>query len=79
MFSNVFIRRSMTIAERRREFELPQEAKERNRKANEHLWVVYRGSENMVKHKTQSTRRRGKKLMEQLHLYQEEVAFVGIH
>ncbi|VDL80243.1 unnamed protein product [Nippostrongylus brasiliensis] len=42
-FRNVFIRRSMTEDERKREAELRQEAKERNSGLSSKEWVVYRG------------------------------------
>ncbi|VDL80594.1 unnamed protein product [Nippostrongylus brasiliensis] len=42
-FHDVFIRRSMTNDERRREFELRQLANERNKGCASREWVVYRG------------------------------------
>lgn len=48
-FSDVFIRRSMTSEERRREYELRQEARNRNREAKNKEWVVYRGALTNVK------------------------------
>ncbi|KAK6764800.1 hypothetical protein RB195_024936 [Necator americanus] len=42
-FPNVYIRRSMTPDERKREYELRQEARERNRGKSQREWVVYRG------------------------------------
>lgn len=42
-FRDVFLRRSMTPEERRKEFELRQEARNRNSKAKRKEWVVYRG------------------------------------
>ncbi|KHJ89207.1 hypothetical protein OESDEN_10975 [Oesophagostomum dentatum] len=42
-YSSVYVRRSMTPDERRLDFELRQQAKERNNKAGRRLWVVYRG------------------------------------
>ncbi|KAL6733767.1 hypothetical protein Aduo_004388 [Ancylostoma duodenale] len=41
--ASVFVRRSMTADERKRDYELRQEAKERNRNANGREWVVYKG------------------------------------
>uniref|UniRef100_A0A7I4Z602 CUE domain-containing protein n=1 Tax=Haemonchus contortus TaxID=6289 RepID=A0A7I4Z602_HAECO len=40
---NVFIRRSMTEDERKREYELRQEARERNKGSSTREWVVYQG------------------------------------
>lgn len=40
---NIFIRRSMTEEERRMEYDLRQQAKERNRGKATREWVVYRG------------------------------------
>lgn len=42
-FANVYIRKSMTLEERKREFELRQECRERNRDLKTRAWVVYRG------------------------------------
>lgn len=42
-FPHVFIRRSMTADERRRDYELRQEARERNKGGTVREWVVYRG------------------------------------
>ncbi|KAK6060387.1 hypothetical protein COOONC_01955, partial [Cooperia oncophora] len=41
-FANVYIRKSMTPAERKRDYELRTECKERNKRANARVWVVYR-------------------------------------
>uniref|UniRef100_A0A7I4Z3K9 Transposase n=1 Tax=Haemonchus contortus TaxID=6289 RepID=A0A7I4Z3K9_HAECO len=41
--SNVFIRRSMTEDERKRESELRQQARERNKGKTLRVWVVYQG------------------------------------
>ncbi|EYC20166.1 hypothetical protein Y032_0022g484 [Ancylostoma ceylanicum] len=41
--SNVFIRKSMTPEERKREFELRQIARERNKGKKDREWVVYKG------------------------------------
>ncbi|KIH43934.1 hypothetical protein ANCDUO_26053 [Ancylostoma duodenale] len=43
-FSNVFIRRSMTPEERKREFELRQIARDRNKGKRDREWVVYNSS-----------------------------------
>ncbi|EYB87536.1 hypothetical protein Y032_0261g561 [Ancylostoma ceylanicum] len=42
-FSFIHIRRSMTEEEREREFELRQEARERNKGLANKQWVVYKG------------------------------------
>lgn len=42
-FTKVRVRRSMTQEERKREFELRQECRERNKQLNGRVWVVYRG------------------------------------
>ncbi|XGW11675.1 hypothetical protein V3C99_012840 [Haemonchus contortus] len=42
-FRNVYIRRSMTAAERKVDHELRQECKIRNDQAKSRMWVVYRG------------------------------------
>ena len=42
-FSDIYIRRSMTEEERRKEYELRQEARERNRDCAGREWVVYKG------------------------------------
>uniref|UniRef100_A0A0N4WGI1 Nucleic-acid-binding protein from transposon X-element n=1 Tax=Haemonchus placei TaxID=6290 RepID=A0A0N4WGI1_HAEPC len=42
-FPKVFIRRSMTEDERKREYELRQEARERNKGSGVREWVVYHG------------------------------------
>lgn len=43
-FSDVFIRRSMTLEERKKEFELRQEARKGNGEVKQKQWVVYRGA-----------------------------------
>ena len=42
-FFNVYIRKSMTIAERQTEFELRQQAREKNKGRPQKEWVVYKG------------------------------------
>ncbi|KIH67325.1 hypothetical protein ANCDUO_02345 [Ancylostoma duodenale] len=42
-FQNIYVRRSMTSAERQREFELRQEARTRNKDVESKQWVVCRG------------------------------------
>ncbi|VDL82854.1 unnamed protein product [Nippostrongylus brasiliensis] len=42
-FSNVFIRKSLTEAERKKEYELRQECRARNKQQNRKVWVVYHG------------------------------------
>lgn len=42
-FSNVFISKSLTPDERKWEFDLRQECRERNKGLKKHAWVVYRG------------------------------------
>lgn len=42
-FSNVFVRKSLTEPERRKEFELRQECRERNNQLGKRVWVVFRG------------------------------------
>ncbi|KAL6738843.1 hypothetical protein Aduo_012345 [Ancylostoma duodenale] len=42
-FQNVFVRRSMTIEERKREFDLRQQARELNQGKHDREWVVFRG------------------------------------
>ncbi|VDL72913.1 unnamed protein product, partial [Nippostrongylus brasiliensis] len=42
-YRDVYLRRSMTAAERRRDYELRQVAKERNQGCDTREWVVYRG------------------------------------
>nr|CDJ90946.1 hypothetical protein HCOI_01249700 [Haemonchus contortus] len=42
-FPKIFIRRSMTEDERKREYELRQEARERNKGSGVREWVVYHG------------------------------------
>lgn len=42
-FSEVYIRKSMSPEERKRDFDLRQEARERNKGKAEREWVVYRG------------------------------------
>lgn len=43
VFSDVYIRRSMTAAEREKEKDLRNEASERNKQAKNREWVVFRG------------------------------------
>ncbi|EYC30261.1 hypothetical protein Y032_0005g2544 [Ancylostoma ceylanicum] len=42
-YSSVFVRKSMTPDERKLDYDLRQEAKDRNKSANERVWVVYKG------------------------------------
>uniref|UniRef100_A0A7I4XYW4 Uncharacterized protein n=1 Tax=Haemonchus contortus TaxID=6289 RepID=A0A7I4XYW4_HAECO len=42
-FANIFVRRSMTHEERKQEYELRQQARERNRGKTVREWVVYKG------------------------------------
>ena len=42
-FSDVYVRKCMTMEERKREYELRQQAKELNNSKNEREWVVYAG------------------------------------
>ncbi|VDL80495.1 unnamed protein product [Nippostrongylus brasiliensis] len=42
-FKTVFVRKSMSLEERRHEFDLRQEAKKRNAELNAKIWVVYKG------------------------------------
>uniref|UniRef100_W6NMH4 Uncharacterized protein n=1 Tax=Haemonchus contortus TaxID=6289 RepID=W6NMH4_HAECO len=42
-FSNVYVRKSMTAAERKHEFELREECRARNKQLSKRIWVVYRG------------------------------------
>ncbi|KIH51133.1 hypothetical protein ANCDUO_18783 [Ancylostoma duodenale] len=42
-FADVYIRRSMTESERKKDYELRQAARERNRSLGRREWVVYRG------------------------------------
>lgn len=43
IFTNVKLRRSMSFTERKHEYELRQECRERNRQLGSRVWVVYRG------------------------------------
>lgn len=43
-FSGAYVRKSLSFEERRKEYELRQEAKRRNSEANRKSWVVYRGA-----------------------------------
>ncbi|VDL75969.1 unnamed protein product [Nippostrongylus brasiliensis] len=42
-FRDIFIRKSMTVEERRKQYELRKEAKERTKGKSEKEWVVYKG------------------------------------
>lgn len=42
-FKNIFIRKSLTPDERKKEFDLRQECRRRNRDLKKRIWVVYRG------------------------------------
>ncbi|KAK6042077.1 hypothetical protein COOONC_20418, partial [Cooperia oncophora] len=46
-FKNVFIRKSMTAEERKREYELRQQAREKNKGKDRHEWVIFRGELNI--------------------------------
>ncbi|KAK6761108.1 hypothetical protein RB195_022249 [Necator americanus] len=41
-FSNIFVRKSMTAAERKRDYELRHEARLRNERSSTREWVVYK-------------------------------------
>ncbi|XGW16282.1 hypothetical protein V3C99_001610, partial [Haemonchus contortus] len=52
--ANVFVRKSMTAEERRHEYELRQEARERNRGKSQREWVVFRGELRKISDLSQS-------------------------
>ena len=44
VFSEIYIRNSMTIAKRQKDFESRQQAREKNKGKHQKEWVVYKGT-----------------------------------